>query len=87
MQSDGLPALNEKYTALKASSNFTKLQDELIEIEEHIQYARRYYNGAVRNYNTCIERFPNLIVAKLFAFTQSEFFQLESDTMRHAVKV
>jgi len=82
-----LIALVEQYPDLKANENFTKLQDELVDIEEHIQYARRYYNGAVRNYNTCIEQFPNVLVANLFSFKQSEFFQLESDEMRKSVKV
>ena len=82
-----LVALVEQYPDLKANQNFIKLQHELVAIEEQIQYARRYYNGAVRNFNTCIERFPNLIIARTFAFKQSKFFQLEADDMRHAVKV
>ena len=82
-----LIALVEQYPDLKANTNFMKLQQELVDIEQHIQYARRYYNGAVRNYNTSIEHFPNLIVAKLFSFIQREFFQLESDEMRNAPKV
>jgi len=82
-----LLALVEQYPDLKANENFTKLQDELVDIEQQIQYARRYYNGAVRNLNISIERFPNLLIANIFAFRQSEFFQLESDEMRRAVKV
>ena len=82
-----LVALVEQYPDLKANKNFTKLQNELVNIEEKIQYARRYYNGAVRDFNTSIERFPNLIVANIFNFKQRQFFQLDSDDMRHAVKL
>jgi len=80
-------ALVEQYPDLKANASFIKLQQELIDVEEHIQYARRYYNGAVRNYNINIERFPNLIIANLFNFSRSDFFQLESDDMRKAPSV
>jgi len=82
-----LVALVEDYPDLKANENFKKLQQQLVAIEEQIQYARRYYNGAVRNYNISIERFPNLFVAKAFTFTQSEFFQIDSDDMRQAIRV
>jgi len=82
-----LIALVEQYPDLKANENFKNLQDELVDIEAHIQYARRYYNGAVRNYNTCIERFPNIMVANLFNFKQSEFFQLESEDMQKSVRI
>lgn len=82
-----LVALVEDYPELKANENFIKLQEQLVAIEEQIQYARRYYNGAVRNFNISIERFPNLLVAKAFTFKQSEFFQLENDAMRRSVKL
>ena len=82
-----LIALVEQYPDLKASENFAKLQDELVEVEEKIQYARRYYNGAVRNFNIAIEQFPNLIIARLFKYQPNSFFQLESDEMRKAIKV
>lgn len=82
-----LIALVENYPELKASENFIRLQDELIQIEEKLQYARRYYNGAVRNLNINIERFPNLFIAKMFHFQSGIFFQVESDTMRQSTKV
>ena len=82
-----LIAVVEQYPDLKANETFIKLQEELVGIEEKIQYARRYYNGAVRNFNICIERFPNLLIARTFNFKQSEFFQLESEDMRKAAKV
>ena len=69
-----LIALAEAYPDLKASENFLALQRELVEIEDHLQYARRFYNGAVRVFNTRIETVPDLIVARLFAFRPAEFF-------------
>ena len=54
------------------------MQGDLVEIEDHLQYARRFYNGAVRILNTRIETVPDLIVAKLLRFEAAEFF--EADT-------
>ena len=68
-------ALQERYPDLKASENFLALQRELVEIEDHLQYARRFYNGSVRDLNTKIERFPELIIARLAAFEPAEFFR------------
>ena len=65
----------EAYPDLKASDNFLQLQRDLVEVEEHLQYARRFYNGAVRDYNTAIERVPDVAVAKGFGFGAAEFFQ------------
>lgn len=75
-----LIAVAEAYPDLKADRNFLQLQGALSEVENHIQYARRYYNGAVRNLNTQIESFPALIVARLFRFVPQPFFQLDSVT-------
>ena len=72
---DRLIALAESYPDLKANQNFLSLQNDLTEIEDYLQYARRFYNGAVRQFNTRIESFPDLIVAKLFRFGQAEFFE------------
>ena len=74
-----LIALAENYPDLKANENFLKLQDELVETENYLQFARRYYNGSVRDYNTMTETVPSNIVASLFSFTQREFFQRASD--------
>jgi len=82
-----LVALVEQYPDLKANENFAKLQDELVDIEDQLQYARRYYNGAVRKNNIDIERFPNLFIARLFKFKLCDFFQLESSEMRKAPSV
>lgn len=70
-----LLALEERYPDLKASGNFVQLQRDLVAIEDHLQYARRFYNGAVRQLNTRIEHFPDLIVARLAGFSRAEFFE------------
>jgi LemA protein len=74
-----LIALAESYPDLKANQNFLNLQNQLVETENYLQFARRYYNGSVRDYNTLIESVPSNIVASLFSFTQRDFFQRSSD--------
>ena len=74
-----LLALAESYPDLKANENFMKLQAELVETENYLQFARRYYNGSVRDYNTMTQTVPSNIVAAAFAFRESEFFQKTSD--------
>jgi LemA protein len=73
-----LIALAEDYPELKANRNFLALQEELANTEDLLQYARRFYNGAVREFNTRIESFPALLVARLFAFRPREFFSAEA---------
>ena len=80
-------AVAENYPDLKASQNFSDLQKSLADIEEQIQLARRYYNGAVREQNIVIESFPSDIVARLFHFQRGEFFQLESVADRQVPQV
>ncbi|MCR6662051.1 MAG: LemA family protein [Luteimonas sp.] len=79
-------ALKEAYPDLKASENFAQLQRDLVEVEEHLQYARRFYNGAVRDHNDAIQRFPDLILAGPLGFKSAEFFEA-GDAQRAAVKV
>ena len=74
-----LLALAESYPDLKANENFMKLQTELVETENYLQFARRYYNGSVRDYNTMTETVPSNFVANAFGFDQREFFQKSSD--------
>jgi LemA protein len=74
-----LIALAEQYPDLKANENFLSLQLELVETEDYLQFARRYYNGSVRELNTSIETVPSNLVAQLFGFTGKEYFQLASD--------
>ena len=78
-----LLAVAEAYPDLKASAQYVNLMQQLTEVENHIQYARRYYNGAVRNLNVRIESFPDLLIARAFAFRQARLFELESVTERH----
>lgn len=82
-----LIALAESYPELKASENFLDLQTKLADTENQIQYARRYYNGAVNNLNTRIESFPDLVIARAFAFRQAEYFELEEPGMAQAPAV
>lgn len=80
-------AVAEAYPDLKASQNFVELQSDLSEIEDHIQLARRYYNGAVRVYNTRVESFPSNLIASHFAFEKREFFEIEVAAERELPKV
>ena len=86
-QIKGLFALAERYPDIKAGRNFLDLQEQLSEIEDQLQMARRYYNGAARNYNIHVERFPGNIVAGIFGYRRAEFFQIETATERKAPKV
>ena len=72
-------ALAENYPDLKANENFLNLQNELVETENYLQFARRYYNGSVRDYNTLTETVPSNIIAGWFKFRSKEFFQKTSD--------
>jgi LemA protein len=71
-------ALKEAYPDLKASANFAQLQRDLVAVEDQLQYARRFYNGAVRDYNDAIQRVPDVLIARAFAFLAGEFFQAEA---------
>jgi len=75
-------ALAEAYPDLKANQNFIELQRTLADAEEQIQLARRYYNGAARDYNTMVESFPGNIMARMFGFSKAEFFEIELATER-----
>ena len=75
-------AIAESYPELKASSQYLRLQEELSEAEDKISYARQYYNAAVRDFNTTIDRFPQNIVAGVFGFKRSEFFSLDEPEQR-----
>lgn len=77
----------ENYPDLKASQNFLDLQNQLVEIEDQLQYARRYYNGAVRNYNIRVESFPSNVIAGIFDFKQDNFFEITFATERSTPEV
>ncbi len=77
----------EDYPDLKANINFIDLQKQLTEIEDQIQYARRYYNGTVRRYNIRVESFPGNIVAGIFDFKQEDYFEITLATERSTPEV
>jgi len=74
-------AVAEAYPALKANTNFLQLQ------QEEIQLARRYYNGAVRNYNVLVEGFPSNLVASAFGHAKADYFEIEDPADRTVPRV
>ena len=80
-------AVAEAYPGLKANEGFLELQKQLSEIENGIEYARRYYNAVVRDVNNAIETFPSNLVASGFGFGREEFFQLDSAGERERTDV
>ena len=77
-----LLAIAEAYPELKANTTFLEFQNALRVVEDEIQMARRYYNGAVRNLNTSVESFPQNVVANAFKFEKDEYFELENEADR-----
>ncbi len=82
-----LIAVAEQYPDLKANEGFLELQENLTEVEDHIQYARRYYNGTVRNLNTRIDTFPDLFIARPLGYVYSSYFELETEGERNPVVI
>jgi len=80
-------ALAEAYPTLRASENFSKLQDELTDTEDKIQAARRFYNSNVLTLNTKVETFPSNIIAGTFGFKKQSFFELGSAEEKEPVRV
>jgi len=70
-------AVAEAYPDLKASENFKELQAELVDTEDKIQAARRFYNGSVRDFNTKVQVFPTNVFAGMLGFNQSDFYEVE----------
>jgi LemA protein len=70
-------AVAEAYPELKAGRNFQDLQKSLVEIENNVQYARRYYNAVVRDLNTLVEGFPSSLVASAGGFGPRNYFQID----------
>jgi len=79
-------AVAEAYPELKASDNFKELQAELVDTEDKIQAARRFYNGSVRDLNTKIRTFPTVVFAKMLGFSEREFFELDDAAQAAAEK-
>ena len=76
--------LQEAYPQLKADANFRDLSAKLVDTEDQLQYARRFYNGAVKQYRNRLESFPHVLVAGAFGFQPLPFFETDD---RAAVKV
>lgn len=70
-----LVMLSEAYPELKANENFLDLNNQLVAVENDIENARKYYNGAVKVYNTELLKFPNLLFAKIFNFKEEKMFE------------
>jgi LemA protein len=83
----GLRVVAEQYPELRATENFQQLQNQLSELEDEIQAARRIYNSNVQSYNTKIQQFPMSIVADQGGFTDKEFFEIADDSEREAPQV
>ena len=80
-------AVAEGYPDLKANQNMLALQEELTSTENRVGFARQAYNDSVMKMNNGIEQFPANIIAGMFNFKQGEFFEVESQEERKAVKV
>ncbi|MBI4252614.1 LemA family protein [Candidatus Uhrbacteria bacterium] len=76
-------AVAENYPDLKASVNFQQLQEQLSFLENDIQSARRYYNAAVREFNTAIQTFPSFLLAGSMGFSQEPFFQADEQERKN----
>ncbi len=80
-------AVAEAYPDLKANKSFLDLHKNLVDIEDQLQMARRYYNGTVRDYSILIQSFPSSIVASVFGFGKADFFEIEYATERKTPEV
>ncbi len=74
----GLVAVAESYPELKAADNFRQLMAQLVAIEEDLQFARRYFNGSVRDFRNLAESVPSNLIAGIFGFRAGEFFEVDS---------
>ncbi|RVQ73161.1 LemA family protein [Sinorhizobium medicae] len=75
-------ALAEAYPDLKANENFVELQRSLETIEGEIQMSRRYYNGAARDLNVKVESFPSNLIANVFRFAKTNYFEITNEADR-----
>lgn len=75
-------AVAEAYPDLKANQNFLELQRELTDTEDKIAYSRQFYNTNVSSYNQKIQVFPNVLIAGMFHFEPSEFFEAEEEARK-----
>lgn len=68
----------ENYPELKANESFIELMKELSKVEDELAMSRRYLNGTIRDYNTKIGVFPNVLVARIFGFEENSFYEIEA---------
>lgn len=80
-------AVSENYPDLKANENFLQLQNELVDTEDKIQSARRFFNSTVKDFNTKIEQIPAKFIAQIFQFKTEEFFEITNEEEKENVKV
>jgi LemA protein len=80
-------AVAENYPDLKANANFLDLQRELVDTENKMQAARRFFNDTVGDLNVAIQTFPTNLLASMFGFNEEKFFEVTSDAEREVVKV
>lgn len=73
-------AVAEAYPDLKANENFKHLQEELVDAEDKVQAARRFYNNNVRDYNIKLQIFPTNVIAGALGFRHRDFFEVENQT-------
>jgi LemA protein len=74
--------ITQNYPQLRADAHFQNLYASLNEIEDHINAARRYYNGTVREYNQSIAVFPKVLIANSFGFKPETFFAEEAEAQK-----
>lgn len=77
----------ENYPEIKASDNFIKLQKGLEEVEKDIEESRKKYNEQTRNYNILVQSFPTNVLAKIFGFKQSDYFEVDLITREQNINV
>jgi LemA protein len=82
-----LRAVAEAYPQLQAVQEFKDLSENLRDTEDKIAFARRFYNGNVRDYNTAIQTVPTNILAGMFGFTAEQYFEMTDLAQREAPKV
>ena len=80
-------AVAEAYPQLQAVQEYKDLSENLRDTEDKIQFARRFYNGQVRDYNTALQTFPTVVLAGAMGFTSSEYFEVEAPSDREVPKV
>lgn len=83
----GILAIAESNPEIKSNQNFMSLQAELSDIENKIAAARRFFNSATKEYNSSIQMFPANVIAGNFGFSKAEFFEIDNQQEKEAVKV